>query len=134
MICSQLFVITEVVYLVLLGVTKLALLLFLVKIFPSRSFRIACWTIGALTTVITISFTIATILSCRPISYAWTRWQGPVTKGTCNNTNLQTYIAGGINVVQDFTILLLPLPEVYKLKVSFKKKIQLFFMFGVGFM
>jgi hypothetical protein len=123
--------IEEVVYLFLLGVTKIALLLFLVRIFPSRSFRLACWTIGGLTAAIAITFALVSIFSCRPISYFWTKWQG-TGSGTCNNINVQTYIAGAINIAQDFTILILPMPEVYKLQVSLRKRLQLFFMFSVG--
>jgi len=65
------------------------------------------------------------------MSYFWTKWEGFNT-GTCNNINVQTYIAGAINIAQDFTILILPMPEVFKLQVSLRKKLQLVFMFSVG--
>ncbi|CZR52764.1 related to integral membrane protein [Phialocephala subalpina] len=128
----KLFWAEEIVYLNMLAITKVALLLFLLNIFPSQSFRAVCWTVGALTVGIALSFTMATIFSCSPIPHFWTRWQGAVSVGTCNNLNLQTYIAAAINIVQDFTILCLPLPQLYKLQVSTKRKIQLFLMFSVG--
>ncbi|RDW62501.1 hypothetical protein BP5796_10803 [Coleophoma crateriformis] len=126
------FWIDELLYLNLLAVTKVSLLFFLVKIFPSRTFRVTCWSVGALCVGIAISFSAATVFSCHPISHVWDEWQGSAVSGTCNNINLQTYIAGAINIVQDFTILLLPLPELYRLQVSMRKKVQLFFMFSVG--
>ncbi|TVY45578.1 Satratoxin biosynthesis SC1 cluster protein [Lachnellula subtilissima] len=127
----KLFYIEEIIYILMLAITKVALLLFLVKIFPSKSFRAACWTVGAITVAVAITFVLVTVFSCRPISHFWTQWQG-ISKGKCNNINLQTIVSGVINIVQDFTILFLPLPELYKLQVSMQRKIQLFMMFGVG--
>ncbi|RDW75390.1 hypothetical protein BP6252_06532 [Coleophoma cylindrospora] len=103
----------EMLYLILLGMTKIAIVLFLVNIFPSRTFRMMCWAIG-------------------PISIIWTQWRGTATADSCNNLNLQTYISGAVNIIQDFTILALPVYELYKLQVSLRKKIQLFLMFSVG--
>ncbi|KAF8860755.1 hypothetical protein BDZ45DRAFT_587834 [Acephala macrosclerotiorum] len=128
----KLFWVEEIVYLNLLAIIKVALLLFLLNIFPSQSFRTVCWTVGALTVSIALSFTMATIFACSPIPHFWTRWQGVVSVGTCNNLNLQTYISAAINIVQDFVILCLPLPQLYTLQVSTRRKIQLFLMFSVG--
>ncbi|TVY44666.1 Satratoxin biosynthesis SC1 cluster protein [Lachnellula occidentalis] len=127
----KLFFVEEIIYIFMLAITKVALLLFLVKIFPSRSFRAACWLVGAFTVAVAISFMMVTIFSCRPISHFWTQWQG-TSKGVCNNINAQTIVSGVINIIQDFTILFLPLGELYKLQVSMQRKIQLFLMFGVG--
>lgn len=115
----------------MLAITKLALLLFLVKIFPSKGFRAACWTVGVITLAVAITFIIVTVFSCAPVSHFWTQWQG-VSKGKCNNINAQTIVSGVINIVQDFTILFLPVMELYKLQVSSQRKIQLFLMFSVG--
>ncbi|TVY27584.1 hypothetical protein LHYA1_G004028 [Lachnellula hyalina] len=127
----KLFYVEEIIYILMLAITKVALLLFLVKIFPSKSFRAACGIVGAITAAVAITFVLVTIFSCRPISHFWTQWQGTST-GKCNNINLQTIVSGVINIIQDFTILFLPLHELYKLQVSMQRKIQLFMMFGVG--
>lgn len=133
-ICYQLFWAEEIVYLNLLGITKVSILLFLVQIFPKKSFRISCYVVVAATVGISLSFTMATIFGCRPISTYWTQWQGLTAGESCNNLSLQTLISGAVNIVQDFAILILPLPELYRLQVSTKKKIQLFSMFSVGFL
>ncbi|PQE22697.1 hypothetical protein CJF31_00001637 [Rutstroemia sp. NJR-2017a BVV2] len=127
----HLFMVDECVYIALLAVTKLSLLLFVQKLFPARSFRIATWIIAGFTVAIGITFIMTTVFSCDPIPYFWTKWNGVVV-GKCNDVNLQTYIAAGFNILQDFTILFLPLPELWKLQVSMRKKVQLFIMFGVG--
>ncbi|PQE29924.1 hypothetical protein CJF32_00000582 [Rutstroemia sp. NJR-2017a WRK4] len=127
----HLFMVDECVYIALLAVTKLSLLLFVQRIFPARSFRIATWIVAGFTVAIGITFIMTTVFSCDPIPYFWTKWNGEVV-GKCNDVNLQTYIAAGFNILQDFAILLLPLPELWKLQVSMRKKVQLFIMFGVG--
>jgi hypothetical protein len=127
----QLFMVDECIYIALLAVTKLSLLLFVQKIFPAQSFRIATWVVSGFTVAIGTTFIMTTVFSCDPIPYFWTKWNGVVV-GKCNDVNLQTYIAAGFNIVQDFTILFLPLPELWKLQVSMRKKVQLFIMFGVG--
>ncbi|KAH7333515.1 hypothetical protein BKA65DRAFT_597041 [Rhexocercosporidium sp. MPI-PUGE-AT-0058] len=125
------FWVEEIIYINLLAITKVALLLFLLNVFPVQYLRATCWTLIALTVGIATSFTMVTIFSCSPIPYFWTRWQGEAG-GKCNNINLQTYISAALNIAQDFAILFLPMPELYKLQVSRKKRIQLFLMFGVG--
>lgn len=121
----------ECIYVLLLATTKLSLLLFLQRIFPARAFRLAVYVVCGFTVAIGITFTMTTIFSCDPVPYFWTKWNG-VVLGTCNDVNLQTYVAAAFNIVQDFTILFLPLQELWKLQVSMKKKVQLFIMFSVG--
>lgn len=72
-----------------------------------------------------------TITQCDPISYAWTRWS-ETGLGACRNVNAQTYATAAINIIQDIGVLALPLPSVYKLQTTIRKKLQLFIMFSVG--
>ena len=44
------------------------------------------------------------------------------------------YAAGGISVAQDVVILLLPIPELLKLQMNIKKKLNVMFMFNIGIM
>ncbi|TVY16125.1 Satratoxin biosynthesis SC1 cluster protein [Lachnellula arida] len=125
-----LFYVEEIMYILMLCIVKIALLLFLVKIFPSKSFRAATYTVGAITVAVAVTFVLVTIFSCHPVSHFWTQWRQ--TKGTCNNINAQTIVSGVINIIQDFTILFLPSIELYKLQVSTQRKVQLFLMFSVG--
>lgn len=44
------------------------------------------------------------------------------------------YAAGGISVVQDVVILLLPIPELISLCMNLKRKLNVLFMFNIGVM
>jgi hypothetical protein len=44
------------------------------------------------------------------------------------------YAAGGISVVQDVVILLLPIPELISLRMNLKRKLNVLFMFNIGVM
>ena len=76
---------------------------------------------------------ITTGLQCLPASYNWTRWDGEAV-GHCNDLNTQTYAFGAINMVCDILILLMPLPELYKLQVKTRQRVQLFVIFSLGIM
>jgi hypothetical protein len=44
------------------------------------------------------------------------------------------YAAGGISVVQDVVILILPIPELISLRMNLKRKLNVLFMFNIGVM
>lgn len=50
----------------------------------------------------------------------------------CININLLAYATGGIGVGFDVIILILPVPELWKLKMSSRKKRNVLFMFSLG--
>jgi hypothetical protein len=75
-----------------------------------------------------IAFVVAIIFQCNPISGVWDR----VIEHTCINMTAIVYSSAGISVFQDLLILILPIPELLNLQVSFRKKINVMIMFGVG--
>ncbi|KAL1883977.1 hypothetical protein Daus18300_000085 [Diaporthe australafricana] len=122
----------ELVYLAVLPLTKISILLFYLKIFPKREIKIAIWTLVGLNIVYLIIFEIISIFQCRPIQGAWLRWDGEF-EATCNDINMQGWWAAGLNLVLDLGVLILPLPELARLNLSMRKKIQILSMFCVGF-
>lgn len=129
----KLFWIDQMLYSVHLYSTKISILLFLVSIFPSRNFRRTTIGIGIFVALSGIATIITTALQCLPVSYGWTNWDG-LSQGHCNDLNTQTYAFGAINMACDIVILILPLPELLKLKVKGQQKIQLLVMFSIGIM
>jgi hypothetical protein len=120
-------------YLSSLPLTKISILLFYLRIFPSRKIKLAVYVLIALNLGYLISFVLVSIWQCRPISLAWTRWDGEHA-GSCNNINLQGWTSAAFNIVLDVCTLALPLPELYALKMSARKKLQVLSMFSVGFL
>jgi len=73
----------------------------------------------------------ATIWQCTPVSYMWTSWSGE-TEGHCIDVFLLTWVATSANIILDLAVILLPVPQLLKLTLSKKKKIQIVAMFCVG--
>ncbi|KAK9412993.1 hypothetical protein SUNI508_12188 [Seiridium unicorne] len=122
----------ELVYLAALPLTKISILLCYLKIFPKREMKIAIWIFIALNIGYLISFEVVSIFQCTPIQGAWRGWDGEFPT-TCRNINVQGWMSAFINVILDFGTIILPLPELYNLSMSRKKKVQIMLMFSVGF-
>ncbi|KAH7336708.1 hypothetical protein BKA65DRAFT_607449 [Rhexocercosporidium sp. MPI-PUGE-AT-0058] len=127
-----LFFWAELVYLSALPLTKISILFLYLRIFPRQGFRYCCYALIAANIMYLISFEVVSIWQCKPINGAWKRWDGEYPY-KCNNINLQGWLSAVFNIVLDVAMFTLPLPELYKLTMSTKKKIHIMLMFSVGF-
>lgn len=125
------FFLAELCYMVDLGLVKISMLCFFLRVFPVRRLQIAIYITMALCTGFSVAFFFATLFQCAPISYAWEQWNGE-KKGRCNDFHLQGYLAAGINIFLDLVILLLPLKQIYDLDISKRKRFSVMLMFLVG--
>lgn len=123
----------ELIYLAVLPITKISILLFYLKIFPKKQVRIAIWILIGLNISYLIVFEVISIFQCTPIKGAWLRWDGTFN-ATCRDINMQGWASAGLNLALDLAVLILPLPELAALSLSFRKKIQILSMFCVGFL
>lgn len=130
---QQLYFWDELVYLAVLPVTKISILLFYLKIFPKREVKIAIWVLIGFNLAYLVVFEIISIFQCRPIAGAWLAWDGTF-EATCNDINMQGWMAAALNLVLDLSVIILPLPELAGLSLSLRKKIQILSMFCVGFL
>jgi hypothetical protein len=103
---------------------------FLPTRFPTRTFRLLCWAVMAFCMASGITFIFTIFFHCQPISHAWNR----DLKGTCINYRSVAYANGGINILQDILIMLLPVYEIRILQLSARKKVGVYAMFGLGLM
>lgn len=122
---------TEIMYMMTLGLTKIAILAFYLKVFPNEGFRRVCWTTAAVCLCSFPAFSIFTIFYCTPVSYTWEGWTGEVA-GHCLSFNKFAWIQTSINIVLDTFILVLPLPLVWRLNMGRRKRVLLMLMFSVG--
>lgn len=70
------------------------------------------------------------IFSCYPIEKTW----DSTIAGRCIDYGIVTLAIGILNVIMDFAILGLPMPLVWKLRMSTRRKAYLSAIFGVGCM
>ena len=75
-----------------------------------------CWGIMV---VLVLSF------ACRPLAYSWDK----SIAGSCINQTKFLRIASSFNVVTDFTIVVLPLPPVWRLHSPVRQKLQISIIF-----
>ena len=118
----------EVLYVITIGLIKISILLFYLQVFPTRSFRLRCWSVMGFVLASSFAFEIVTIFQCHPVSFAWNK----DIHGTCINFNRVTWANAAFNILQDILIIVLPISEVRKLQLGRKKKIGLYIMFGLG--
>ncbi|KAI0875611.1 50S ribosomal protein L36e [Hypoxylon argillaceum] len=123
--------VTELLYFILLCFTKVSLLLFYLRVFPSQMFQRVCYITMGVVVASGIAFTLGGIFYCTPVSYIWTGWTGE-TKGHCVNFNAFAWSHAVVSIVQDLWIIALPLPSLINLQLGTRRKVHLILMFSVG--
>ncbi|OTB13180.1 hypothetical protein K445DRAFT_170932 [Daldinia sp. EC12] len=110
---------------------KISILDFLLSVFSTNDvFRIADYTLMAITAAYGLSFTIVTLAGCRPFEANWDKFSYPDAQ--CINTSHFYVAQGAIGAFLDCSILLLPVPLVWALSMKTSKKIALTFLFTIG--
>lgn len=110
---------------------KVSLLDFFVSIFSVQtSFQVVAYLLMGITVSYGISFTIVTLAGCQPFEANWDKPSYPDYK--CINTSKFYVAQAAINAFLDISILLLPIPAVWTLKLKRSKKIALTFVFAIG--
>jgi hypothetical protein len=89
------------------------------------------WGTVAFTLIWGIVYVIVAIFQCKPISYFWTHWDG-MHEGSCLNINAITSSNAAISIVLDLWSLGIPLWQLRRLQLHWKKKVGVGLMFAVG--
>lgn len=127
---AKYLVVAEILYAWNLGWTKLSLLLMYYRIFHIPFFKKMTWAVGTFVFAWVICITFLFIFICVPVEKLWY----PDLPGHCIN-QVATWIANAASTIfTDLLILLLPIPQVWKLQLQKAEKIALTFAFGLGFL
>ncbi|KAI0815494.1 hypothetical protein GGR55DRAFT_675109 [Xylaria sp. FL0064] len=68
-------------------------------------------------------------LICKPIQYTWDK---TIPGGTCYNQRLADLSAAIVNLIIDATIVILPMPLIFGLQLTFPKRMGVVAMFSLG--
>lgn len=123
----------QMIYTILLMTIKISILMTYVRIFGSSS-KIGALLIYMGIAIITIFYLTCLLLSllwCRPMAKAWY----PILEGSCHPYDVHLVLgtaSGVFNILTDFFILVLPIPFVCRLKMSFERKVRLLAVFSLG--
>lgn len=121
-------VVAEILYAFNLGWTKLSLLLMYYRIFRVPYFKKMAWAVGSFVMAWVICITFLFVFICVPVEKLWY----PHLPGRCIN-QVGTWIANAAStILTDVIILLLPLPPVWRLRLSISEKLGLSAAFGLG--
>ncbi|KAJ6095923.1 hypothetical protein N7486_006669 [Penicillium sp. IBT 16267x] len=127
------FYIQELLYITCVTMVKICFLLFYLRIFPSDRMRLMIKISCLVTICYGLTFLFGLAFQCSPVSYNWNGWDGE-HKGTCVQTNSLVVAAAAFNIVLDIWVIALPIPRVLTLQASLNTKLQVVFMFSVGFL
>jgi hypothetical protein len=130
----RLFYLCQILYIFSVNLIKIALILFFLRVFPQYWFRRWCWVMIGIVTAFGFAYFFPTTFQCNPVNYAWNQWDGE-HEGTCIDINTGTYINASLNMVLDLVILLMPMPMLFKLHITYSRKqktlIVVMFSFGI---
>lgn len=126
---NQYFTISSWVYLILTACVKLTFLFFYRRVFSTRM-KAKYFIDGAIVfiTVLNIALTVATILSCIPVSREW----DTTVPGHCINPVILPYFSGISSSATDIYVLILPITLLWGLNMNWKRKMRLAAVFGLG--
>ncbi|KAJ9219937.1 hypothetical protein C8Q69DRAFT_482915 [Paecilomyces variotii] len=126
---AKLLVVAEVLYVYNLVWTKISFLLMYYRIFHVPYFKKWAYIIGTFVVLWVITIMFAFIFICVPVEKLWT----PSLPGHCIN-QVGTWIANACSTIAtDLAILVLPIPQVWKLQLARSQKIALTIAFCLGF-
>ncbi|KAK6351979.1 hypothetical protein TWF718_005127 [Orbilia javanica] len=112
-----------------LTLTKTAILLQYLRIFTSKAFRIAAYVMMFIVFGYATEAILTAIFNCVPVEAFWTG--DPTAK--CIPREALWFANAGLNIFTDFSIAILPLPVIVKLKMPKSQKIPLMMIFALGF-
>ncbi|KAI1439380.1 hypothetical protein F5Y02DRAFT_405874 [Annulohypoxylon stygium] len=125
----QLFVAAPLLWAISTSLVKLSILFFYISIFTIPRIRIAVFIVIALTVALIIAVIFESFLLCRPFEFTWNK---EIPGGVCGNST-DAYLAIGIvNLIIDFSLVLLPMPVLWRLQMPVGKKIAISAILGLG--
>lgn len=122
------------IYAAAVSTTKISILFFYYRIFQKQagSLFLICLGIGSFMAAaypIIVWTTMST--ACRPASFFWEEFTG--VEGTCPISISDFFLAlGVINMVNDIVVLLIPIPQIWKLQMSVRKRLGVIGILTLG--
>lgn len=114
---------------------RASIILFYLRVFPpkedSRLGRLVLYTM-IFNVAYNLSFFLAVVFQCTPISLVWTQWESHHHEGHCSNANILVWMAAVTGIIFDLWLLALPFPQLLALNLHWKKKVMGGMMFFVG--
>ena len=124
----KLFFIAQTPYKVTVCLNKVAAILFYLRIFVTKRFRVSAYTVMAVVVAWSIGAIGATIWQCVPIAGAWDK----TVNSKCIDSDAFWIAYAVMNILTDIMVLALPVPSIMKLKLSLRDRLLLCSVFLMG--
>ncbi|KAI0097977.1 hypothetical protein GGR51DRAFT_552771 [Nemania sp. FL0031] len=125
---AKILIISEFTYLLGTAMVKLSMLGLYYRIYTTPTFRRWCWVVIAGDLIYFIGFIPLFLTNCIPISQYW----DPKPTGWCRDTIIGDHATVFVNLVLDIAVIALPLPVLWRLKMSIRDKLTVTAMFSIG--
>ena len=119
---------TEILYCPTMGMVKISTLLLFDRIFPVQKFHRILQAVGLFISIYSSISVIVMIFQCRPVRGAW----DPTVKADRIDLSNFWIFMSSMNVFTDFLLLCLPLPQLWKLQMCRRTKMQVMCIFSIG--
>lgn len=129
LVMAKMTVAVSVTWIVSTTTIKLAVLALYMRIFSTASFKKWAYGLMAFTVGFGISFFVAFLTRCSPVSQEW----DPQPDGWCRPVIKTELASNSINLVLDLAIVCLPMPWLWKLNMATANKVVAMIMFSFGF-
>jgi hypothetical protein len=127
----QMYYYSEILYLVVIFLTKISICCFYLRIFPKHALRVRVYIVIGTTVAAACAFIPVTIFQCTPIPGAWLRWDGTY-EAECRDVMVQALWGAIASIVLDIATILLPMTELWGLNLSMRRKAGVMLMFATG--
>ncbi|PVH78405.1 hypothetical protein DL98DRAFT_573151 [Cadophora sp. DSE1049] len=118
----------EMAYQITITLIKGSILCFYLRLFPGTRFRAACFAMISITVSTGLGFLGVTIFQCKPIRGVFDK----SIPSTCLDVNALTYASSAMSIAIDFTVLLMPVPQLLKLRVPKRQRNSVLLLFSFG--
>jgi len=127
---AKLVVVNNVLWVLIVNITKASILTQYLRIFCSTTTRTLCYTLLAALLPAASYATFGGIFLCSPTAKVW----NPALSGTCHSAQIYWLSVAGLDIGLDFLVLLLPLPTILALRLPARQKAIVVLLFALGFL
>lgn len=122
------FFIAQTPYKVTVCLNKVATILLYLRIFVTKKFRIAAYTVMGVVVAWSIGGVGSTIFQCVPIAGAWDK----TVHAKCINSDIFWVAYAVMNILTDVMVLALPIAPIMALQLSTRSRVMLCAIFMMG--
>ncbi|UKZ72687.1 hypothetical protein TrVFT333_000321 [Trichoderma virens FT-333] len=126
------FFVMEIFYIVQMSLVKLSLSLFYLHVFQGPNIRRLLIGTAIFNIVFGVVFFITAMAQCMPLHYYWSQFYDYPPKGSCFDLNRFAWANAGLGLVVDVWMIILPMVQIRRLNLHWKKKIGVVVMFLLG--